>query len=329
MTLGVRAAPAIFLVLGACAGPRVASLPSSPAEPVAPVDAERVLAKAPRAPRSKQLDFGAPFARDEGDLRFAQVGAHALHKRHVYDRLLEVDPRRLREIEEALALDAKVREVARRFEVEVPPSELDFDVKREWSRVERAFARDSLGLSSIDDFLARVYGMKSGAFRAHIRLLAWRRKMRAYAVRYAARRAGSLRLLRFVARTREAAEAARRTILDGADFAQVAAQGSIGARARQGGRLPRLRLDMPHPAIALARGVRVGELSAVRAVQLGDASASGAEQGFAFVRVLEREAAAPDSFGACREELRRELARRPIEAEEVLVFSEAFEAAAR
>lgn len=304
-----------FVCFASCRGPSVRSLPSEvESQPVERSDAE-ALPAAPRAPRSRALGFGPPFDGDEGDVVVARQGDFALHKRHIYDRLLEIDPRTLAEIEESLLLDAKVRRVARTLGVSVQEGELDFEVAREWARIERAYGKDARGLPSLDAYVSRLYGMDEAGFRAHVRRLAWRRKMRAYTIRYAQRMRGTILLQRFVAASRAQAERARRAIFAGGDFAQVATRSSRGTRARQGGRLPRLILGMEHPALALAEGVEVGGLSEIRA----------SEESFAFVRVVERTAPRALPFEACQIELRRELERRPIAREELVVFHAAFD----
>lgn len=310
-------AAAVALLVTACAGPSVRSVPEPVTRRATEPNAAEVTLPLRVSDRAMQsgIDFGSLFHADDGDGVIARVGEAAIHKRHVYDRMLEVDPVRLREIEEALVLDARVREVARQHDVRVPESEVEFAVRREWARVEREFEKQPLGAKTIDVFVERNYSMSVTAFRAHVKMLAWRRLMRSYTIRYAQLRSGTVRLQRFLARTRAEAERAREEAVRGGDLAHLAESASVDSRARAGGRLPLLPLDGGHPALGLGRGVEIGAFGPVRAVPLEDGSS-----GFGFVRVLARNAPDPRSFEAAYADLRKGLERRPIAQEEVLSF---------
>mgnify|MGYP001473469652 CR=1 FL=1 len=327
LVVAVAVLAAVSLV--ACTGPRVASLGSTTAARTVARGDEALEANRAAAPRvstrafEHRADFGSLFdapttvTNGSGEADVAplfEVEGTAIHKRHVYDRMLEVDPQRVRDVEEALFLDVRIVELVRRFQIAAPQDEVDIAVRRDIARMERAHERMGDGVA-FDQHVLESYGMPLEALRAHLAMLAWRRITRSYVIRYAARRQGVLLLERFLAKTAEEAEDARRAILEGGDFARIAEARSIGSRARFGGRLPPLPHGTDHPSASLAADVGVGEVGPVRATVLEDES-----PGFGFVRVVERREPLLRPFAELRAELRRELERRPVERAELVAF---------
>lgn len=304
----------VALVLPACRGPAVTSIEAPPVE-AGPASAEAGPAPSELPVTPVDFDFGSLFTRDEGDSVLAALGDLDIHKRHVFDRLQEVDPQRIRETIELLLLDARVRQRSEELGVEVPETDLRLAVRREWARVERAFRRRAGGARDVDDYVRRNYAMEPAAFRGRIRLLAWRRLMRAYTLRYLARRRGGVLLAYFQHARRPLAEQCRTQIAQGADFHVLARERSLDVSAVNGGRLPLLPLDFDHPAVRSAGDLEAGALSPVRPV-----GPSRSPTGWGFVRVLERRSPDRRPFRLQLPEIRRELERRPVDSSELALF---------
>ncbi len=311
----------LLLVLSGCSGPRVASVPAidASAEPVAKAP---LVEPAPTFVRGA-YGFGSAFAPsahavDEGDAVVARVAGLEIRKHHVFDRLQEVDPQRTREILEVVLLDARVRERSRVLGVAVPETDLDLAVRREWSRVERGFHQRPDGAASLQDYVRRNYAMSTDAFRARVRLLAWRRLMRAYTLRYEVSRRGRLRLLWLFNEDESVVRSCHDRIAAGADFSVLAREHGSDRTRRVGGRLPELPLGYPHPAVRLSKTLAVGQLSEVHSVQAPDG-----RKGFAFVRLRERNAPDRRPFTEQVRQLRRGLDRRPVDAAEIAMFLQA------
>jgi hypothetical protein len=265
------------------------------------------------------LDALLPSDRSSSGETIARYGELEIRRADLFDRLREREPGKAQELLELVLLDARVHELAQREAIELPAGELDLAVRRELARVRRGFDKRPGAAPDFESFLARNYGLSRSEFEQRARLLAYRRLMRSYAVRYWLRQRGSVELELFVAATREAAEAAREQVRLGAEFGAVARRSSIHASAARGGRLPPLPPDVEHPALALAGSARPGSLSPLERYAEGDEPV-----GFAFVRVLGREAPDPRSFAEQREEIRKGLAARPIGLHEIALFVSGF-----
>ncbi|MCA8971949.1 MAG: hypothetical protein KDC95_19335 [Planctomycetes bacterium] len=331
----------IVACLAACQGPSVRSVPERDrsgangerSRPAArPTAASRTNVSFPgrtpelEPPVARGMNFGSLFApaggsaeasadRDgtEGDVVFRE-GTTVVRKQHVYDRMLEVDPRRVQDIAEALRLDVRIRELSQRWDVQASDAEVDLSVRRELARMQRDFEKAG-GFVDFATYVEAGFGRTLEDLTQHLRVLAWRRSTRSYVIRYAARRRGVLRLQRFLATTKEDADRVHAEVAQGGDLARLAEARSVGSRARFGGRLPPLAASSRHSATRLADGVEVGALGPVLAVTLEDGS-----DGFGFVRVLERIDPDPRPFADVHEELRRELERRPVERDEIVAF---------
>ena len=315
--------PALVLLVCACAGNRVTSpAPSGPSAPrpgasdaaerAAPPqrltakEEARIAVPEPRAPELSAL-LPEPGA-DETVVRY---GERAITRGDLFERLREREPAKAQELIELALLDARVHELAERDGVFVPKGELRLSLGRELARVRRAYTRRPDGAVDFDQFLMRSYGLDEAGFRKRAELLAYRRLMRSYAVRYWLRQRGHVELQLFVGADRGEAERAREEVRLGADFAAVARRSSQHGSARRGGRLPQVPQGIGHPIEKLAEGVAEGGLSPVTAY--GDA-------GPAFVRLLSRRAPDRRSYAEMAEDLRAELAQRPVAAHEVALF---------
>ncbi|MAE75719.1 MAG: hypothetical protein CMJ85_02485 [Planctomycetes bacterium] len=305
-----RLALLALALVASCTGPRVET-----GEPIGtrePAAARPTYRPAPVTADRAELGFGSLFSRDDGDSVLASVSSVRVRKHHVFDRLLEIDPQRARELTELLVLDARVKVVAEKLDVQVPDSDLRLAVKREWARVERVFRQRSGGASTIDAWIERNYAMSRDAFLARVELLAWRRLLRSFTVRYQMRRRGGVAVQLFTAASAKAGLQYRGRIVEGADFATLARKHSVDRSAAVGGRLPLLPNGFDHPGVTLADEVAVGSLSQVRAIG----------ERWGFVRVMDRRVPDTRPFAEAADEIRRELQRRPVESAELAVFIE-------
>ncbi|PIE22717.1 MAG: hypothetical protein CSA62_11025 [Planctomycetota bacterium] len=270
------------------------------------VEKARIAVPALRAPGLAAL-LPEP-GREETVLRY---GERRITRGDLFERLREREPAKAQELIELALLDARVHEIAEREKVFVPKGELRLALGRELARMRRAYQRRPEGAVDFDDFLMRSYGLDEAGARKRAELLAYRRLLRAYTVRFWLRQRGQVGLQLFVAADAEAAARAREQISLGADFAALAQKNSRDQSARGGGRLPQLPLGLGHPLEKLAQGVPVGGLSKIAAY---------GKAGPAFVRVLSRRAPDRRSFAEMAEDLRSELARQPIAAHELALF---------
>ncbi|GEM_PF-3486623 len=240
---------------------------------------------------------------------------------HLLDRLAERDPKTVAELLELCRLDQAVRAFAERHRIFVPKEDLRLALRSELARLERRFRREGRVGLSFEDWVSATFGEELPSLRRRIALLAWRRGLRAYALRYAQRRGGILRLRIFVGAAEEARKA-REKIAAGADFRVVARASSVHPSGPAGGLLRWLPLSGGGIYVRLAKGVPAGALSPLLpfpSTQLGGKE-RGSGRFFAFVRVLERTLPDPRPFSEVWPEIQKDLARRPIRPEDMTAF---------
>ncbi|MFQ5504669.1 MAG: peptidylprolyl isomerase, partial [Planctomycetota bacterium] len=240
------------------------------------------------------------------DAVLARVAGAAIQKRHVYDRLVELEPIRVAQALELLTLDARLRVLARRAGVFVPPDHLDFELKRLWAKIRRKHAQ-SPGNLDFATYVEKRHGMEPTALRQTLRRLTARRLLRSYTLRCWLRQRGSRELHYFECDDRQTAELCRRQIAEGADFELVARQSSRHRSASRGGRLPPVPLDAE--AFRRFQGLEPGELSKVTVIE-GPAGA----RSFGFARLLRRTEPDRRPFAEQAAEIRKDLDRRPVQA---------------
>ncbi len=257
---------------------------------------------------------GAGASRDGTDDVLDRIDGHAIRKAFLLDRMRLEEPWRVQQALELARLDLAVYREAKRFGIRVPDDALRLAVLRELARSRRAYAKGGGQPSGYSRYLESNYGMDEERFQDRVRFLAWRKLLRAFTVRYFSRRRGSLTLRYFVAADRDAAERARRDVRNGADFAALAKGRSQDPSAPGGGLLASIDPESGHPAVKLAGTLPRGSSSAVARI----AGAKGPR--YAFVRVEERLAADERPFEQQLDEIRAELARRPISAGELARF---------
>jgi hypothetical protein len=311
----VSAGRAVFVALlaSACQGPRVESVASvEPASEPPPSPAPVLSRPEGLVLPEAGLHFGSLFTGGEGDTVLARSGGLEVRKHHVFDRLHESDPELVREHVELLLLDVRVRAVAEELGVEVPESDLRLAVRREWARVERAFAQRPAGAATVEDYVRDNYAMTRAEFEGRVRMLQWRRLLRSYAVRYHLRQRGRVRLQYFASTDRTVVETCHARVAAGGDFAELARAHSRDRSASNGGRLPDLPLDFDHPAVRLAGDAAAGTLGPVTGLPEGG--------GFAFVRVIERSPPDRRPFPDQVALIRQDLERRPVQPEELAIF---------
>ncbi|MEZ5989979.1 MAG: hypothetical protein R3F30_12800 [Planctomycetota bacterium] len=314
----MRAAPAVVLVLlASCSGPRVdggrsvpppgPEAPTRPLEPVGPPVELGSLYSAGLPDLDPRLS--------EGDTVLARIGDLEVRKHHVLDRMLEQDPAQVQALLELIVLDERIRELAARYGVEVPATDLRLEVARDWARLVRRMEQDGVPKDRIEEQLELRHGLDKARYLDRSRRMHWRRLLRSYTLRYWLRRSGSVTLRFFAAASEDEALAVRGQAQQGADLEALCRQSSIDPSGPRGGLLPPLPPGFAHPGVALAEGLAPDGLSAVRAVRLVDG-----REAWGFVQVIERREPDRRPFAEQAATIRAGLERRPVEGEELQIL---------
>jgi len=250
-----------------------------------------------------------------GDDTIAQVADTEIKKSQVFDELLELMPVQVRSAIDLLILDAELAPLAKRYRIHVPASDLDFALRRQWSRVQRNFEHDRDPGQSFAAWVEARHGKTVDALRAELERRNARTLLRGYTLRYYLRRRGSISLAYFQSDVKSVADDCRARAAGGADLEQLIVAKSKHESRRRRGLLPPLPLDHESPVVVALRSAKVGDLSPVIAIDR-----KGGGRSFAFARVMARTEPDKRPYADVVDELRADLARRPVQPYEFLLF---------
>ncbi|MEM7198969.1 MAG: peptidylprolyl isomerase [Planctomycetota bacterium] len=273
----------------------------------APEPVEAIYTAQPR----RDIDEGPAIllpALDSVDDVVAKVADLAIHKRHVYDRILEQEPGSVRSILEQIQLDALVARAAREWSVEVDEARVEAEVA-DGEQALRSQVKDQLGVP-FDDYLLRRWGMTSEEYPRWLRTKQIRAYYREYVLRYAAMRQDRVEV-RYIAQSDpELLERVATSVRQGADFATLAIRHSEESNRLEGGLLPPFGRGFDHPVANVSFDLDLGQLSEVFERQ------AGGTKRYYLVYCVAKLPGRRVPFTDVRDEIERAVRERPLSTEE-------------
>ena len=261
------------------------------------------------------------------DAVIARIGDVEIHKSHIFDRLLQMDPSGARDLRSRLARDALIAQYARRHGITVTAEEIEDARDAEEQAMRRAIAAQSdptadpaeadpstVSDESFGEFLEATFGLTLEDYRRVARLELARVRYRGYVVRYLPMLEEQVVVRGLWNRDRALVEQLAKRVSEGADIASLARRHSDHPSAREGGLLPPLGAGFRTPVAVAALGLSPGEVSDVIRIE------SSAGEQFAFFYCLERRAPRDEPFAELRDEIRGGLDERPISQAEQEAF---------
>ena len=212
-----------------------------------------------------------------------------------------------RDVLAKLATDALARREASRLGVFVRREDVDRAVEEGMEDLRKRVEAESGGRRTLEAFLREEAGTTPAQYRTSLERFTLARRFLETCIRY-----GALLEDRAVVRVlttgrRAEAEELLGLLREGADFAVLARERSIGPARADGGKLPPFSRGWEHPVAALAFTLRPGEVGGPVEEKKGDATL------FHLVRLVERLPGRSVAFAQVEEEVREGLRARPIE----------------
>lgn len=248
------------------------------------------------------------------DEEVARAGTIQIRKAHVFERLLETDPARARDLTDMLVLDALVAQQAERFAIRVDPATIDTMVQEEEERLRKQVEKELSTRVSFELYVARQMGMRVEEYRRWLRLSLARKVYREYVARYLGMREDRVQVRYVVSADRKVLEEVSQKVQAGADFATLALRHSEDETRSDGGLLPPFGRGFEHPVAKKAFELEPGQLSPIL-----EYTAGGATRHY-LVYCVRRMPARVVEFAAVREELDRDMRARPLSAFEFNAF---------
>ncbi len=258
------AAAAAALVLAACAAsPGVAPRPSR-ATPPPVVEAPSAVVEAALVQRGGGTgpEILLP-AGDSDDDVVVRSGGLVVHKRHVFDRLLEEEPGGVRVLLERMQLDAIVARAAREWGIEVQPDEIEALVSASERTLRDEVQSEFGGRVTFAGYLDRRWGMNEQEYHRWLTVSRVREFYRGYALRYAALREDRVEVRYIVHSDLDLLTELAARVRQGADFATLAIRHTEGANRLDGGKLPAFGRGFEHPVADVAFLLEPGQVSDV------------------------------------------------------------------
>lgn len=265
------------------------------AEPAAPQDSDGAFAPSILVPHGERTDEV-----------IASVGDVQIRKSDVYDRMLDNDRRAARLWVDLLVLDVVVADMAREYGITVGRSEVEALVAEEEKLLRTQVEVERGEDASFDDFLEREFGLTLDEYRSFLALDLARGRYRGLVMRYVGTREDRVEVRFIVHSDAEVLEDLRKRIVAGADVAALARQYSEDRTRVDGGRLGPFGRRFQHPIARAAFELEAGDVSAV--LTFDDRGRTR----HAVVYCLRRLPARDEPFANVRDELVRDLERRPI-----------------
>jgi hypothetical protein len=172
---------------------------------------------------------------------------------------------------EQLIVQVLVRREAERVGAFVPDSIVEAELASTRRELDSQFRSEGEGRIEYDAWLRGLYGLDRETFERRLRQFLLTRTFLAFLVRYEGMQQDRTLARVLVLRDRGEAEEVRRKLLAGAEFAVLAKKHSIDPTAAEGGKLPPLAPDDPHPLADAVARLRVGETSDVEETESGGA----------------------------------------------------------
>lgn len=254
-------------------------------------------------------------AGDTTDDTVAQVGNVVIRKSHVYDRWLELEPKRAQGFLDHLVFDALLAQEAVRHRITIDPREIDKaaddEIKSLRKRVEKEWGKEL----SFEEYCDLEFQKSPESYRLWRRLLLARDCYRSYVIRYLATLEDRVQVRLFAHSDQRVVEEVRRRAQQGADFKSLVLRERSQHKPsnRNGGLMPPIGRDYPSPLTEHAFRLKPGELSEVVEVQ-----GEGGHKLYFLLFCLKRTQGRKHTFEEARKELDEELRRNPLTAEERL-----------
>ncbi len=261
-------------------------------------------APASRAGRIEASALSAPPSRDEP---LARVDGSEVRLSDLARAMLLERPAESRDLARALAVREVVRREAERLGVTVRREDLEEGISKEMEGLRRQIERERGGRTTLGEFLRREMGTTEAAWREALERRALSDRFLGLVVRYAGflEERAVVRVLT-TARQEEAASLLAQ-VREGADFAVLARERSVGPGRADGGRLPPFVRTWDHPIAKAAFDLASGEVAG----PIEERGPKGST--FHLVRLLERLPARQTTFPEVEEEVRESLRARAVE----------------
>jgi len=245
-------------------------------------------------------------APDSVDSEVARVGDRAIHKRDLYDRLLETNPQQARDLVDSIVLDLFVADLAERYGVRLTAAEIEAKLAEEEQQLRERLQAEWQGKLDYDRYLLQQFGMDAKEYARWRRLTLARTLYRQYVIRYHAMRDERVQVRFIVASDRAVLEDVRRQVLDGASFSRLALRHSEDESRKDGGLLPPFGPGLAHPITEVALGLQPGALS-----EVFEAEVDG-QRRFFLVSCLRRIPAETRPFAEVRTTIDEDIKARPL-----------------
>jgi peptidyl-prolyl cis-trans isomerase C len=259
------------------------------------------------ASRAARIEASALAASPSRDEPLARVEGSEVRLSDLARAMLLERPAESRDLARALAVREVVRREAERLGITVRREDLEEGISKEMEGLRRQVEKESGGRTTLAEFLRREMGTTEAAWREALERRALSDRFLGLVVRYA----GSLEE-RAVVRVlttprREEAASFLAQVREGADFAVLARERSVGPGRADGGKLPPFGRGWDHPIAKTAFELAPGEVA-------GPIEESGPKgSAFHLVRLLEKLPAREAPFPEVEEEVRASLRARGVE----------------
>lgn len=207
---------------------------------------------------------------------------------------------------EQLVVQVLVKREAARLGAFVPRDLVEAQIADARAEIEKTAVPPELGDVTFEDVVRRMFGMDEATFQARLRQFVLTRTFLSFLVRYEEESHDRVLARVLEVGDRGIAEDLRHKLLDGADFAVLARKYSRDASAVEGGKLPPIAADDPHPLAAMVHELAVGEVSEILEIQDGE------NRYYELVQVYGRKPAVEGTFSDRFEDLDRSIRADPV-----------------
>ncbi|HET6204337.1 MAG TPA: peptidylprolyl isomerase [Planctomycetota bacterium] len=258
-------------------------------------------APASRGARIPPSALASPDPRDEA---VARVEDFELRLSDLARAMLAERPSEARDLVRALAVREIVRREAARLGVSVRREDVERGIAEEVEGIRRQVEREG---GTLADFLRRELRMTEAAWREALERRALADRFLGLVVRYAGLLEERAVVRVLTTARKEEAEALLAKVREGADFAVLARERSVGPGRADGGKLPPFGRGWDHPIAKAAFALNAGDVG-------GPVEEPGVKGTvFHLVRLLERLPAREAAFAEVDEEVAESLRARPVE----------------
>ncbi len=253
-----------------------------------------------------------PVARDD-DQPVLLVAGQAIRASDVFRELDLVVPGRSAEVVRQMLLSAFARRVAVQhgLDVQAEMLEREVDVAIAEQRARFALEAESVGLET---FLAARFGFTVERYRAEIRARVLASLLLERAVRFEAARTAREQSQLILVEDLETATGIATKVAEGASFASLARAHSVHPTAADGGDLPDVPLGADVPLLEGREGLQPGDVLGPLPITLNGKAY------FRLIRLVDRLQPDLRPWDRVRVEIELELARRPLQPEELAIF---------